>query len=300
MVQIPKVYSKVTQVGTITTIMFSLTPEEGYVVDPAFVRGGVEVPYRYFHAYRGIVVSGALRSRSGVIPTRSTTVPAFRTAARAVSTGWGITDWYLLNLVRRLCVVEFNDYIVTKYLGVGNYSGENYGRVTGVSNALGNNSSTPANDANDFMSYRGIEDFYADSWLCIDGVNVQGWQYFVNTSNDPNTFASDTFTGAYVATGVSVPSASNAFIKTCHESLQNGFIPTALGGSATTYFGDALWSAGGNQVLYFGGAAADGASCGASCVNVNNASSNSNVNIGATSVRFCWLYFLHRRYNKTS
>ena len=285
MVQIPKVYSKVTQVGTITTIMFSLTPEEGYVVDPAFVRGGVEVPYRYFHAYRGIVVSGVLRSRSGVTPTRSTTLPAFRTAARAVSTGWGITDWYLLNLVRRLCVVEFNDYIVTKYLGVGNHSGENYGRVTGVSNALGNNSSTPANDANDFMSYRGIEDFYADSWLCIDGVNVQGWQYFVNTSNDPNTFASDTFTGAYVATGVSVPSASNAFIKTCHESLQNGFIPTALGGSATTYFGDALWSAGGNQVLYFGGNANNGASCGASCVYVSSASSNSHVNIGAALCR---------------
>ena len=285
MVQIPKVYSKVTRVGTITTIMFSLTPEEGYVVDPAFVRGGVEVPYRYFHAYRGIVVSGALRSRSGVTPTRSTTLPAFRTAARAVGTGWGITDWYLLNLVRRLCVVEFNDYIVTKYLGVGNYSGENYGRVTGVSNALGNNSSTSANDANDFMSYRGIEDFYADSWLCIDGVNVQGRQYFVNTSNDPNTFASDTFTGAYVATGVSVPSATNAFIKTCHESLQNGFIPTALGGSATTYFGDALWSAEGNRVMYFGGSAADGASCGTSCVDVHLASSHSYVDLGAALCR---------------
>ena len=143
----------------------------------------------------------------------------------------------------------------------------------------------PANDANDFMSYRGIEDFYADSWLCIDGVNVQGWQYFVNTSNAPNTFASDTFTGAYVATGVSVPSASNAFIKTCHESLQNGFIPTALGGSATTYFGDALWSAGGNHVLYFGGNAAYGASCGASCVAVNAAASTSSVGIGAALCR---------------
>ena len=182
-------------------------------------------------------------------------------------------------------MVEFNDYIVTKYLGVGNCSGENYGRVTGVSNALGNNSSTPANDANDFMSYRGIEDFYADSWLCIDGVNVQGWQYFVNTSNDPNTFASDTFTGAYVATGVSVPSASTAFIKTCHESLQNGFIPTALGGSATTYFGDALWSAGGNQVLYFGGSSRYGASGGASCVYVKHASSLSSVDVGAALCR---------------
>ena len=35
----------------------------------------------------------------------------------ANGTGWHLTDWNLLNTIKRLCYIEFCDFIVTKYLG---------------------------------------------------------------------------------------------------------------------------------------------------------------------------------------
>ena len=126
MVEIPRHYIKVETVGTVDSFSVSLTPEAGYVLDPAFLKWNgttmVEVPYRYFRAYEGFVSGGKLLSVSGVTPTRSQTIATFRTQAMANGTGWHLTDWNLLNTIKRLCYIEFCDFIVTKYLGEGNHT----------------------------------------------------------------------------------------------------------------------------------------------------------------------------------
>ena len=134
------------------------------------------------------------------------------------------------------------------------------------------------------MSYRGIENLYADIWEFIDGVNINNYQFYVNGKY--STFASDVFTGDYVAKGpLCVAGASNSLIKRCDVSEDGGFIPTVIGGSTTTYYGDAFWSATGARVAIHGGAADYGASDGLGALSVGSASSASNVALGAALSR---------------
>ena len=287
MVEIPKHYIKVETVGTVDSLSISLTPEPGYVLDPSFLKWNgtemVEVPYRYFRAYEGYVSNGKLLSVSGVTPTRNQTIATFRTQAMANGDGWHLTDWNLLNTIKRLCYIEFCDFIVTKYLGNGNDTGSDYGITTGQSNALGNRSSDNTHN-NMYMSYRGIENMYADIWEFVDGVNVNNYQFYVNGKY--STFQSDVFTGDYVDSGVAVPAgASNSLIKRCAVSEDGGFIPTVVGGSTTTFYGDALWSATGARIAFYGGTASYGASAGLGTLAVPHASSHSHASLGAAVSR---------------
>ena len=283
MVEIPKHYIKVETVGNVDSFSISLTPEVGYVLDPAFLKWNgtamVEVPYRYFRAYEGFVSGGKLLSVSGVTPTREQTISVFRSQAMANGNGWHLTDWNLLNTIKRLCYIEFCDFIVTKYLGEGNHTGTDFGITTGQSNALGNRSSNSTHN-DKYMSYRGIENMYADIWEFVDGININNYQAYINQKW--STFASDVFTGDYVAKGTLIASgASNGLIKRCNVSVDGGFIPTTIGGSTTTFYGDALWSATGARVAFYGGAAASGSSVGLGALGVYSASSGSGVDIGA-------------------
>ena len=287
MVEIPKHYIKVETVGNVDSLNVSLTLETGYVLDPAFLKWNgtamVEVPYRYFRAYEGFVRGGKLLSVSGVTPTRSQTIATFRGQAMANGAGWHLTDWNLLNTIKRLCYIEFCDFIVTKYLGNGNDTGADYGITTGQSNALGNRSSNSTHN-DKYMSYRGIENMYADIWEFVDGVNVNNYQFYVNGKY--STFQSDVFTGDYVAKGsLTVAGASNSLIKRCAVSSDGGFIPTVVGGSTTTFYGDALWSATGARVVFYGGSADYGASSGLGALIVQDVSSFSNVGCGAAVCR---------------
>ncbi len=287
MVEIPKHYIKVETVGNVDSFSVSLTPEAGYVLDPAFLKWSgyeiVEVPYRYFRAYEGFVSGGKLLSVSGVTPTRSLTISVFRGRARANGDGWHLTDWNLLNTIKRLCYIEFCDFIVTKYLGEGNHTGSDYGITTGQSNVLGNRSSNSTHN-NMYMSYRGIENMYADIWEFVDGVNVNNYQFYVN--GNYSTFQSDVFTGDYVAKGpLTAAGASSSLIKRCAVSADGGFIPTVVGGSTTTFYGDALWSNTGARIAFYGGNADSDASGGLGALRVDHASSGSHVSFGAAVCR---------------
>ena len=287
MVEIPKHYIMVETVGNVDNVSISLTPEPGYVLDPSFLKWNgtkmVEVPYRYYRAYEGFVSGGKLLSVSGVTPTRSQTIATFRTQAMANGAGWHLTDWNLLNTIKRLCYIEFCDFIVTKYLGEGNHTGSDHGITTGQSNALGNRSSNSTHN-DKYMSYRGIENLYADIWEFIDGVNINNYQFYVNGKY--STFASDVFTGDYVAKGpLTVAGANNSLIKRCAVSVDGGFIPTVVGGSTTTFYGDALWSNTGARIAIHGGSTYSGASDGLDALYVSNASSFSAADIGAAVCR---------------
>ena len=285
MVEIPKHYIKVETVGNVDSFSISLTPEVGYVLDPAFLKWNgtamVEVPYRYFRAYKGFVSNDKLLSVSGVTPTRSQTIATFRTQAMANGAGWHLTDWNLLNTIKRLCYIEFCDFIVTKYLGNGNDTGNDHGMTTGQSNALGNRSSN-INHNNTYMSYRGIENMYADLCEAVDGVNVNNYQFYVNGKY--STFQSDVFTGDYVAKGP-LTASSNGLIKRCAVSVDGGFIPTVVGGSTTTFYGDNTWSATGDRVVFYGGEAYSGSSGGLGMLIMAYASSISAGSLGASVCR---------------
>jgi hypothetical protein len=278
MVQVPKFYVKYTDDGVSKSVEISLTADAGFVIHPAFVKAGVEVVYRYYRAYTAINEVDVLHSVSGVIPTRSQTIATFRTQARANGAGWEMVDWNLLSAIQALGFVEFADFQWDRYIGAGNNVGDDYGITTGQSNGIGNSSSPSTND-DMWMSYRGIENFYADVWEFTDGVNITDYVPYINS--DHTTFASDVFTGGYVSSGVTMPAASGNYIKNINVG-STGFIPTDVtGGSSTTYVGDGVWTATDNTIAFFGGSANSSALSAAFSLHASYASSLSASSVGA-------------------
>ena len=247
MVEVPMFWYKHTLIGDIHEWWVSSTPLEGYSVHPWFLEGGVEHQFRYYRAYTPTVVAGKLMSISGSTPTRSQTRATFRTQARANGTGWGLCSWNAVNAIQLLFLTEYCTFNTQAVLGRGNDAGGDYGITTGQSNSIGNSSSGATN--NDmWMSYRGIENWYSDCWEFIDGLNIQNYKVFLN--QNPATFADDVFIGDYIYSGVTLPVMSSSYIK----KISGNFIPTAVGGSSSTFVTDAGWCAPTSTIMEFGSA----------------------------------------------
>ena len=259
MVEIPKFWYKYENVGGVHKWLISATAQAGYEVHPAFIRGGVEKSFRYYCAYQGYTLSGKLISGSGRVPTTNKTLATFRTEAAANGTGWSQIDWNLLIAIQLLYLVEYANFNTQAMLGQGITSGSVFTAVTGSSNSLGNTSSPSTNTNTQFMSYRGIENWYGQVYKFIDGVNINSYVYYVN--NNPATFADGVFTGDYISTGIT-SAAANGWVKNI-VSNKNGFVASVTtGGSASTFVPDYFYRDTGLMIMLFGGNASDGTSAG--------------------------------------
>lgn len=276
MVEIPKFYYKYEYAAPVHKWSISPLQEAGYTIHPAFVRGGVEQAYRYYCAYEGYNNGGKLISRSGVLPTGLQTIATFRTQAQVNGTGWSLIDWNLLYAVQMLFLTEYADFDTQAMIGNGNDTGSDYAITTGQSNAIGN-ASSPATNDNMWMSYRGIENWYASMHKLVDGVNVS--ERVVYTNSNPATFASDVFTGDYVSTGVSLP-AVNGYVNGLNNSSK-GFIANAATGTDSTFIPDYVSSTTGARIVLFGGFAGYSLWCGGFCVNATDTTSSSGSNFGS-------------------
>jgi len=239
MVEIPKFYVKMSNTHKAKNVSISQTEESGYVLHPAFIKNGIEVSHRYYGAYQGYYDGTALRSISGVSPTRNQLLATFRTQAEANGPGWHLLDWNLLNAVRILYFIEYANWNSQATLGPGTTTGWQYDLASGECNSLGNGSSSSSSSV---ACYRGIEHIFGGVWKWVDGVNVKDKVFYVNSN--PSTFANKVYTGDYVNTGITVATSTLNFINDVSFSTY-GFIPTAVGGSSFTYITDGLWSASG-------------------------------------------------------
>ena len=255
MVEVPKFWYKHTLVGDTHEWWVSNTPLDGYSVHPWFLEGGVERPFRYYRAYIPTNVAGKLRSISGSTPTRNQTRSTFRTQARANGAGWELCSWNAVNAIQLLFLTEYCTFNTQAILGRGNDTGSDLGITTGQSNSIGNVSSGATN--NDmWMSYRGIENWYADIWEMIDGINIQNYKVFLN--QNPATFADEVYTGDYVDSGITLPAMEGSYIK----KVTGNFLPTAGGGSSSTFVTDVGWSRPTGTVVFLCGSSENGLSGG--------------------------------------
>jgi len=76
-------------------------------------------------------------------------------------------------------------------------------------------------------------------------------------------------------------SVSQSYIKKAVGDTYAAFFPTAIGGDSASYYTDACWSATGARVCLSGGNWNNAALAGLFTLNVNNAPTNANANIGA-------------------
>lgn len=278
MVEIPKFWYKYENVGGVHKWLISDAAQIGFEVHPAFIRCGVEKSFRYYCAYQGYTLSIKLISGSGRVPTATKTRATFRTEAAANGTGWSQIDWNLLIAVQLLYLVEYANFNTQAMLGQGITSGKVYTAVTGSSNSLGNASSPSTNTNTQFMSYRGIENWYGQIHKFIDGVNVNARVYYVN--NNPATFADDVFTGDYINTGITSATA-NGYVKDLVASGEGFVASDTIGGSASTFVSDYFYQSTGIYIMCLGGAAGNTVYAGGFDLYASYAASSSFPSIGS-------------------
>lgn len=319
MVEIPAFYVKFTP-GSTRTWAISLFPSPGYTLHPAFMKDGEYVPYRYYGAYDACVNSTGstyesglnydnnwtsgqnwsadatpkLASVSGIYPAVGITRAQGRTLAANRGTGWRQVDAYLSWAVELLFLVEYGTFRTQQNIGDGNVSvstgypassgnqTDSPHSVAGKSNSIGNASTNTTNGASSgtrdtaFMSYRGIENWYGNCWNWVDGYNINTNQAYV--SNTRANFADDTATN-YNAIGAAMV-ATNGYVTNC-QNEPFAFLPSAVGGSSSTYWADYYYQASGWRVAFFGGLATGGALAGGFCWGLIDASSFAYRDVGA-------------------
>jgi hypothetical protein len=289
MVEIPRcsVWHETAPAGSYQQHTFHLTRgtkvDGGYAVHPAFIKP--DNSYRdfiYVGAYQGTGTNGN-GSASGVNNTTNMTRGTCRTACAGRGTNWHQLGYWEYNALQWLLFTEYQDMNSQKVLGNGAMDGSTYQAATGTSNARGNRCGhlyTSGGSANDYVSYRGVENFYGRAWQWVDGLNLNGTVPYV--CGDPSKWADDTATG-YSALPA-IPVGGGEYIRDIGAGV--AFMPSSLvGGSATTFAGDVLYTGTGWRVANVGGLANLGSRVGALCSNFSFASSDAVTNLGG---RICY------------
>jgi len=263
-----------------------------------------------------VVAAGDLLcSVSNEYPKTNQTRADFRTLASQRGTGWRNQDFDLISAIQLLYLVEYADFDSQSTIsngrtmfntgtweaanqGLGKYIGET-GYSNGDGNASGGHSRASAvsisaintdTDVNyhDYMSYRGIENFFGNVWNWVDGINIEfgtGIDYTVQpyVSNNDTDFADDVTTN-YTQLARTIPGkigdvSQNGFQDTlCQQD--RGFLPASTGASSSTKITDYYVQATGWRVVMLGGLALHALSAGAFDLSAGSASSKVGVDVG--------------------
>ena len=319
MVEIPKFYIKKEKKGTIYTWTISDLELPGFALHPAFLKDNTVVDNRYYGAYDACLydvsasqyISGLnlddatslidinadiLSSVSGIYPIVGINRAQARSLASKRGAGWRQLDFWLVQAIQILYLVEYQSFYSQNILGDGNTADayvasssnqeDSPHSISGRSNSLGNSSTntligknTVTNPPMAFMSYRGIENFFGNCWNWVDGFNINSSVAYVN--NTTSQFSDDTATN-YINIGT-IANASgypNSIL-----NINNAILPATVGGSSSTYFTDYFWISTGWRVALFGGGASYGASAGVFCWGCDCDSSFRSRDIGARLAR---------------
>lgn len=283
MVQIPKFYYK-SVLGTVNgnktfRWYISGTPADGFKVHPAFVRAGVEKDYIYFSAFEGSLINNKLRSLPNKSVTTNRTIVQFRSYAQANGEGWEQQDFLSTSAIQLLYLLEYGHFDSQTMIGQGRVNQSGYS-TTGLS--LSNGNKTFGNDQ--YMTYRGIENFWGNYWKWMDGINIKNREAFIADSN----FVSNKFDGNYVSVGF-VNASTNGTISDIgySEICDFGFLPIEVNGSDNNLgLYDYYSQTSSGAVVAFGGRWDSGSSAGAFRLIMNNSASSSYSDQGARLICF--------------
>ncbi len=275
-VAIPKFWYKITQEGAGMTIKISDHAETGYSVSPAHMDrgdGSGERDVVYVGRYH---CDSSYKSTTGVKPVANITRSAARTSIHNTNSKIWQMDLATRFMLWLLYIVEFADWNSQAKIGYGcgNNSGtENMGYTDSMPYHTG---TTQASRTTYGLGtqYRNIEGLWDNVYDWCDGCyyNSNGLNIILN----PSSF-SDSSGGTSVGTpssgwpaAFSVKNVSGTYIM---------FIPSATGGSESTYSCDYWNFVASNPCLYVGGDYSQGGNHGLFYVNYNTAT-HAGANVG--------------------
>jgi hypothetical protein len=289
MVYFPKYYHKTVErsPGIWRTYISEQQIDGDYIEEP-------EMLLSTFEAYTN--TDGTLMSVWGVASTASQTMATFISQAKSNGPLWSIGDYRShATIARMFCAYYKTTNISTSNSAIpcsGGTKRYNYG-VTGATITLGNRDGKKAttNDTSYYSTnFLGLEDCYYSKWEFVQGINILKGKYVVYDGGSfPDKDVAEL--EAAGATNIRVvgyepnPAATdgyNGWTKAVAQGKYGDVVPTAHGGSETTYYSDYSWfNPTGNRIFLRSGASADVSQCGVFVANAYRASSTSWTSIGA-------------------
>lgn len=291
MVHFPKYYHK--------TIERSPGIWRTYISEQQIDNDYIEEPELLLGTFEGIISDengGALTSTGSFISTASKTIAQFIAAAKVNGSMYGIGDYRShATIARMFCAYYKTTNISTSNSAIpcsGGTKRYNYG-WTGGTKALGNRDGKAAvnNDTKYYSTnFLGLEDCYYSKWEFVQGINILKGKYVVYDGGSfPDKDVAEL--EAAGATNIRVvgyepnPAATaayNGWTKAVAQGKYGDVVPTAHGGSETTYYSDySRFNPTGNRIFLRSGSSDNGSQCGVFVANANNASSGSWTSIGA-------------------
>ena len=291
MVHFPKYYHKTIErsPGIWRTYISEQQIDSDYIEEPELLLG----------AFEGIISDdngGALTSSGSSISTASKTIAQFVAAAKVNGSMYGIGDYRShATIARMFCAYYKTTNISTSNSAIpcsGGTKRYNYG-WTGGTKALGNRDGKAAvnNDAEYYSTnFLGLEDCYYSKWEFVQGINILKGKYVVYDGGSfPDKDVAEL--EAAGATNIRVvgygpnPAATegyNGWTKAIAQGKYGDVVPTAHGGSETTYYSDYSWfNPTGYRIFHRSGGSDYGFRCGVFVARAISASSASWASFGA-------------------
>lgn len=289
MVHFPKYYHKTVErsPGIWRTYISEQQIDSDYIEEPEMLLGT-------FEAYTN--TDGTLLSAWGVTSTASQTMATFVSQAKSNGPLWGIGDYRShATIARMFCAYYKTTNISTSNSAIpcsGGTKRYNYG-ITGATITLGNRDGKKATTSDTSYystNFLGLEDCYYSKWEFVQGINLLKGKYVVYDGGSfPDKDVAEL--EAAGATNIRVvgyepnPAATaayNGWIKAIAQGKYGDVVPTAHGGSETTYYSDYSWfNPTGNRIFLRSGASDAGSRCGVFVAHAANASSFSWATVGA-------------------
>ena len=289
MVYFPKYYHKTVErsPGIWRTYISEQQIDSDYIEEP-------EMLLSTFEAYTN--TDGTLMSVWGVASTASQTMATFVSQAKSNGPLWSVGDYRShATIARMFCAYYKTTNISTSNSAIpcsGGTKRYNYG-VTGATITLGNRDGKKAttNDTSYYSTnFLGLEDCYYSKWEFVQGINILKGKYVVYDGGSfPDKDVAEL--EAAGATNIRVvgyepnPAATegyNGWTKAVAQGKYGDVVPTAHGGSETTYYSDYSWfNPTVNRIFLRSGASGHGSRCGVFVAYASDASSISWTNIGA-------------------
>lgn len=289
MVYFPKYYHKTIErsPGIWRTYISEQQIDSDYIEEP-------EMLLSTFEAYTN--TDGTLMSVWGVVSTASQTIAAFVSQAKLNGPLWSIGDYRShATIARMFCAYYKTTNISTSNSAIpcsGGTKRYNYG-ITGATITLGNRDGKKAttNDTSYYSTnFLGLEDCYYSKWEFVQGINILKGKYVVYDGGsfpdkDVAELEAAGATNIRVAGYEPNPAATagyNGWTKAVAQGKYGDVVPTAHGGSETTYYSDYSWfNPTGNRILLRSGRSDNGSRCGVFLAHADNASSGSWTHVGA-------------------
>lgn len=289
MVYFPKYYHKTIErsPGIWRTYISEQQIDGDYIEEPEMLLGSFE---------GAINVEGMLISTASQTSTASKTMAEFVTAAKTHGSLWGIGDYRShATIARMFCAYYKTTNISTSNSSIpcsGGTKRYNYGK-TGGTISIGNKDGKVAviEDTGYYSTnFLGLEDCYYSKWEFVQGINLLKGKYVVYDGGSfPDKDVAEL--EAAGATNIRVvgyepnPAATaayNGWIKAVAQGKYGDVVPTAHGGSETTYYSDYSWfNPTGNRIFLRSGNSDHGSQCGVFMACANSASSASWASLGA-------------------